>query len=245
MSSRLKLDAKIIESICIRFQNGETCSNLAKEYGVNETKIRFWIHMYEANGIKVFEKNDIKGNNKYSREFKLKLVEEYLSGQSTVNEICYKYGMLSHSVVEKWINKYNNGIEFKDYNPKRGIYTMKSRKTTLEERAEIVKYVLTNDNDYKGAAEKYCVPYANVYQWVMKYNKSGEAGLSDNRGRPSSKKSTQELSEVEKKDIEIEKLKRKLEYLELENRVLKKNIEIREQMERDSHLYDKKITTKR
>ena len=242
MSSRLKLDAKTIELICKRYQNGETCSNLAKEYGVNKDTIHFWVRMYEANGTKVFKK---KENEKYSKEFKLKLVEEYLSGQSSIREICYKYGILSHSVVGRWINKYNNGVECKDYNPKRGIYTMKSRKTTLEERTEIVKYVLTNDNDYKGAAEKYCVPYANVYQWVMKYNKSGEAGLSDNRGRPSSKKSTQELSEVEKKDIEIEKLKRKLEYLELENRVLKKNIEIQKQMERDSRLYDKKINTKR
>ena len=245
MSSRLKLDAKIIESICIRFQNGETCSDLAKEYGVHANTIYFWVHMYEANGAKVFEKNDIRGNKKYSKEFKLKLVEEYLSGQSTTLEICYKYGMLSHSVVKRWIKKYNNGIEFKDYNPKRGIYAMKSRKTTLEERVEIVKYVLTNDNDYKGAAEKYCVPYANVYQWVMKYNKSGDAGLSDNRGRPSSKKITQVLSEVEKKDIEIEKMKRKLEYLELENRVLKKNIEIQEQMKRDSRLLGRKTNTKR
>ena len=187
----------------------------------------------------------VRGNKKYSKEFKLKLVEEYLSGQSSIREICYKYGILSHSVVGRWINKYNNGVELKEFNPKKGVYTMKSRKTTLEERVEIVRYVLTNDNDYKGAAEKYCVPYANVYQWVMKYNKSGEADLSDNRGKPSSKKSTQELSEVEKKDIEIEKLKRKLEYLELENRVLKKNIEIQKQMERDSHLYDKKINTKR
>lgn len=244
MSSRLKLDAKTIELICKRYQNGETCSDLAKEYGVHANTIYFWVRMYEANGAKVFEKNDIKGNKKYSKEFKLKLVEEYLSGQSTTREICYKYGMLSHTVVERWIKKYNNGIEFKECNSKRGIYAMKSRKTTLEERIEIVNYVLANDNDYKGAAEKYCVPYANVYQWVMKYNKSGEVGLSDNRGRPSSKRITQELSEVEKKDIEIEKLKRKLEYLELENRVLKKNIEIQKQMERDSRLYDKKINTK-
>ncbi len=245
MSSRLKLDAKTIELIYLRYQNGETCSNLAKEYGVHANTVHFWVRMYQTNGTKVFKKNDIKGNNKYSKEFKLKLVEEYLTGQSSVKEICYKYGMLSHSVVERWIKKYNEGIELKDYNPKREAYAMKSRKTTLEERIEIVKYVLANDNDYKGAAEKYFVPYANVYQWVMKYNKSGEVGLSDNRGRPSSKRITLELSEVEKKDIEIKKLKRKLEYLELENRVLKKNIEIQKQMERDSRLYGKKTNTKR
>ena len=51
---------------------------------------------------------------------------------------------------------------------------MNSRKTTFEERLEIVNYVLANDNDYKGAADKYSVPYANVYNWVKKYNEFGE-----------------------------------------------------------------------
>lgn len=47
---------------------------------------------------------------------------------------------------------------------------MKSRKTTIEERLEIVNYVLSNNNDYSGAADKYTVPYASVYQWIKKYN---------------------------------------------------------------------------
>ena len=243
--SRKKIETKIKILMCLRYLNGESSADLAKEYGVHANTVQYWARMYQTNGATVFEKSDIKGNNKYSKEFKLKLVEEYLSGQGTTREICYKYGILSRSVVERWIKKYNYGVELKDYNPKRGVYAMKSRKTTLEERIEIVKYALANDNDYKGAAEKYFVPYANVYQWVMKYNKTGEVGLSDNRGRPSSSKTIKELSEVEKKDIEIEKLKRKLEYLELENRVLKKNIEIQEQMERDSRLYGKKTNTKR
>lgn len=43
---------------------------------------------------------------------------------------------------------------------------MKSRSTTLQERLEIVDYALSNNNDYKGATDKYTVPYASVYQWV-------------------------------------------------------------------------------
>ncbi len=41
MSSRLKLEAKTIESICKRYQNGETFSNLAKEYGVHANTVHF------------------------------------------------------------------------------------------------------------------------------------------------------------------------------------------------------------
>ena len=120
---------------------------------------------------------------------------------------------------------------------------MKSRKTTLEERLEIVKYVLNNNNDYKGAADHYNVPYANVYNWVKKYNTKGEDSLSDKRGRPSDKP-TQELTELEKKDIEIEKLKRQLEREQKVNEVLKKNLEIRERLEKNSRVFDNKTSTK-
>ena len=106
-------------------------------------------------------------------------------------------------------------------------------------------YVLTNNNDFKGAADKYSVPYANVYNWVKKYNESGEDGLSDSRGRPSSKEPKHELSDIEKKDIEIEKLRQELKRKDMVIEVLKKNIEIQERMERDSRLLGKKTNTKR
>lgn len=75
---------------------------------------------------------------------------------------------------------------------------MSSRKTTLQERLEIVKYVLSNEKDYRGAADKYTIPYEGVYQWVKKYNKLGEDGLKDSRGRSSSNISLKELTHEEK-----------------------------------------------
>lgn len=122
---------------------------------------------------------------------------------------------------------------------------MKARKTTIEERIEIVNYVLANDYDYKGAADKYIVPYASVYQWVKKYNELGEDGLSDRRGRVSTSEAMKVLTTGEKQAIEIEKLKRELELQKKINEVLKKNIEIQKRMERDSRLLNRKTNTKR
>ena len=110
---------------------------------------------------------------------------------------------------------------------------MKSRKTTLEERIEIVKYALDNNNDYKGAADKFLVPYANVYKWVKIYNEQGEEGLKFHRGRP--KNSITELTELEKKDLEIAKLKLELEKHKRTEEILKKNLKIRKQLFKDSH----------
>ena len=124
-------------------------------------------------------------------------------------------------------------------------YLSSEESPTFEERLEIVNYVLGHGNDYKGAADKYSVPYASVYQWISKYNKYGESGLSDKRGRPSITKSIKELTSEEKQAIEIERLKRELERRDMIIEVLKKNIEIQEQMERNSRSFGKKTNTKR
>ena len=121
---------------------------------------------------------------------------------------------------------------------------MKARKTTFDERLEIVKYVMKNDYDYKTAASKFTVPYASVYQWVKKYSELGEDGLSDRRGRPGNKISNKELTIEEKQAKEIEKLKRQLELEKMKNEVLKKNIEITKRMEKDSRLLGKKTSIK-
>jgi len=139
-------------------------------------------------------------------------------------------------MVNKWISKYNNGEELKDYVPKKSeVYTMKSKKTTFEERLEIVKYAISHDNDYSKTAEKYRVGYSLVYQWVKKYNELGEEGLKFlAKGRPS-KKEQKELTELEKKDIEIERLKLELEKHKRAEEILKKNMEIRQKLFKDSH----------
>ena len=113
---------------------------------------------------------------------------------------------------------------------------MKSRKVTIEEKIEIVKWTIENNNDYKGAALRYIVPYHSVFIWVKKYNELGVEGLKDNRGRS---KSDKNLTELEKKDREIERLKNELERRKRAEEILKKNLKIREQLMRDSRKYNK------
>lgn len=228
-----------------RYLKGESSIELANEYGMPNmsSDIRKWAHRYEVFGETGFETSNT--NKSYSKELKEQVIKEYLLGGVSLYDLAIKYNISSHEIVRKWVLKYNNGIEIKDYNPKSEVYTMKARKTTFEERIEIVNYVLAYDNDYKGAAEKYSVPYANVYQWVKKYNELGEEGLSDRRGRPSTAEPVKVLTNEEKQAIEIEKLKKELERQKMINEVLKKNIEIQKRMERDSRLLNRKTNTKR
>ena len=44
------------------------------------------------------------------------------------------------------------------------------RKTTLEERKEIVDYCINHNRNYKNTAAKFDVSYSQVYSWVKKYD---------------------------------------------------------------------------
>ena len=223
MGRKAKYSKELKLKIVKRYLKGESASALANEYALLKRgphTIRDWVHKYETLGEKGFEHSST--NQSYSKELKQQVISEYLNGVDSYRGLANKYGIKSHRIVMGWVLKYNKGIEIKDYDPKGDVYTMNSRKTTLEERLEIVNYVLANNNDFKGAADKYSVPYANVYNWVKKYNESGEDGLSDSRGRPSSKEPKHELTDIEKKDIEIEKLKQELKRSKMVIEVLKK-----------------------
>ena len=93
------------------------------------------------------------------------------------------------------------------------------RKTTIEERKEIVKYCLSHNRDYKGTASLFEVSYSQVYSWVRKYDANGEEGLLDKRGHH---KTDDEVDELERLRRENKRLKRQLEENDMVVQLLKK-----------------------
>jgi transposase len=59
---------------------------------------------------------------------------------------------------------------------------IKGRKTTFDERKQIVHYCLKNSRDFQKAAETFKVSYQQVYQWAKKYEVGGEETLKGKRG---------------------------------------------------------------
>lgn len=107
--------------------------------------------------------------------------------------------------------RYNSHREFKERSSVQGeIYMAKGRKTTQEERAEIVAFCIEHNKDYGLTVETCNVSYQQIYSWVRKYEEGGVDKLKDNRGRS---KPIEEMSEVEK-------LKAEMKILEAENRQL-------------------------
>ncbi len=164
-------------------------------------------------------------NKKYTAELKLQAVADYLSGKGSYESLCKRYGILSTKQLRNWVKWYNGHKDFKERNSARGeIYMTKGRKTTQEERAEIVAFCIEHGKNYGLAVETYEVSYQQIYSWVKKYEEKGIEGLTDRRGKA---KPEDELSDAEKLRQENKILQAKIKDQEMEIAMLKKLRELR------------------
>lgn len=168
-----------------------------------KSKVYFWIKRYQSIGDSAFDNNS--RNKSYSKEFKMMVINEYLSGKESMETLSIKYNIPSKETVRGWIMKYNNHIEIKDYDPRPEVYMADTKKTTFEERKEIVNWCLENGRSFKEAAAHFGCSYMQVRNWVLKYENDGEDGLLDRRGK---RKQEEQLTELEKAQRRIKQLER-------------------------------------
>ena len=181
-------------------------------------QIRSWARQYQSNQDAFLR--SVKYNAHYSKELKERVVQEYLAGKISLSSLANKYGIRSYSTVRKWVSKYNSHIKNQDYNPHPEVYMTKARrKTTQQERIQIVQYCLNHDKNYSEAAARFSCSHQQVYSRTQKYLANGEEGLTDNRGRH---KQPQELTELELANRRIKELERKLKEEQEKNEFLKK-----------------------
>ena len=184
MRSKSKHTTEELERyILMYFDEGISFSELKEEYGLLINWTAFWdkalrYQEHGLNGIQIKSKY-----NRYTKEFKLSVVKEYLEHNLPIGQLAIKYNIPKADTVRSWIIKYTKGEEIRSHSPKPEVYTMKGKKISLEEKIKIVKDFLANGLSYKEAAEKHQVSYNNVYSWVQKYKEHGPDGLIDGRGR--------------------------------------------------------------
>lgn len=164
-------------------------------------------------------------NKKYSTELKIEAVQAYLNGEGSYEVLRKEFGLLSSTQLKEWVKWYNGHKEFKEgRGANKEIYMTKGRKTTQEERVEIVAFCIEHGKDYPLTIQTYGVSYQQIYAWVRKYEERGIDGLKDGRGRT---KSVEEMSETERLHMENKILKAQLKDAEMENKLLKKLRELK------------------
>ena len=221
--SRFSIEEKL--QACQEYISGQkSATQIANELNLGKqgkVSVRTWARIYLVQGENAFATR--KGNRSYSRELKIMVVKEYLSGKSSLRDLMVKHNIPGTMTVHQWIMKYNNHIELKDYDPKPEVYMADTKKTTYEERIEIVKDCLAHNRDIKETATKYGCNYAQLYQWVRKYEAYGEEGLTDKRGK---RRQDDEISDLEKAERKIAQLEREKEEYRKKYELLKKAEEL-------------------
>ena len=223
MSRRNKLTDEERTAAVQEYLNGEgSFRSIARKYGINHKQLRMLVGRAQTEGIESIKIRHT--NKKYTAETKIAAVQEYLTGKGSQLDICIKYHITNERLLNQWIKCYNNGKEFKERTrSERGITMKKGRKTTREERIEIVTFCIENGKDYGLTMEKYGVSYQQIYLWVRKYEANGVEGLIDRRGKA---KPEDELTEADKLRMENKILQAKLKDKEMELKLVKKLIEL-------------------
>ena len=178
---------------------------------------------------------------KYSTEFKMKVVKEYLETNISYKNLTNKYSIPNKSIIITWVNAYKSqgyeGLKVKRENTQ----------YTLEFKLNVVNLYLTGEMSYQSLANNLKINNPSIItRWVTEYREKGIEGLrSKKRGRPSkmtktpkkskdtklelSSQSTNEednsLNEAQLKE-KIKKLEERNYWLQLENDAIKKKIEL-------------------
>lgn len=134
---------------------------------------------------------------KYTKEFKIKLVLEYLSGETGGRPaIANKYN-IPESTLENWLIKYNSG-GFDNLSK-----NLNNNKYTIEFKLSVIQYRQINNTSLRETAEYFnLVNGSMVSRWEKAYQQRGLSGLEDNRGRPRKDMSKSDKNSKNKKPIE-------------------------------------------
>ena len=220
MSKRKVSVADKIYAVNLYLDGKESQRRIADMFDVSLASVQQWIRNYESMGANAFT---LKGNKKYSKELKQQAVLDYLAGYGSQDDICKKYGIRSKDKLQIWIKKYNGCEVLKSSGTGGNNIMTTGRKTTFDERIEIVQYCIAHDHNYAETAEEYQVSYQQARNYTIKYESKGVEALKDNRGK---RKSLDSMSELEKLRAEVKILRAEKEHAEMEVAFLKKLEEI-------------------
>lgn len=151
--------------------------------------------------------------SKYSFEFKLEVVEDYLCGETGgYKSIASKYDIANYSQVRDWVKNYENYGE--EGLKRKSIKTFYSGEFKLS----VLQYRQYHNCSYREAANHFGISnYSTIANWQRKYLDEGFEGLNKSIGRPNTmsennkEKDVLNLTKSEKE--ELIKLREENEFL--------------------------------
>ena len=123
---------KVVEAY-LRGEGGY--SYLAKKYGVkNKRQVLNWVHYYAEFGDEGLRRS--RGNKTYTFEFKLNVVELYLSSEVSYQELALSQGINNSALLAKWVNDFRiagpDALRLKKKGRKKSLDSKIKNKTTIQ-----------------------------------------------------------------------------------------------------------------
>lgn len=202
------------------YQNGDgSYDRVAARYHISGRTLRDLVALCESQGEAALAVSE--NHQHYPPELKKAAVQAYLAGQGSQREICARFQIRSRSQLRAWVQKYSDDqtafcTTAADPDPPT---RAPARKTTLQERIEIVAFCLEHQRDYRLTTATYHVSDSQIRAWVRKYLAGGATALQDRRGQP---KPHHLMTENERLRAELRLIKADNHRLQLENTALKK-----------------------
>ncbi|MGX7091631.1 helix-turn-helix domain-containing protein [Hutsoniella sourekii] len=153
---------------------------------------------------------------KYSLEFKIKIVAEYLSGTISLKALANKYHFKSTKHIRIWINAYQTlGIE--------GLKRSRKNKSySVEFKLKAIMMYETSEKSYQDLANELELNNPTlITRWHREYRNNGIEGLSRKQGRPTMSKKKESKSQKQSvsqplKVTDLEQANKRIEELEYE-----------------------------
>lgn len=215
--SRYTIEEKLFYIGLVR-NTGKSYKAIQYQYGVKDEQTKQWVERYEKDGIDGLRR---RSPQRYTQNFKLKLVGIYLEGTTSYSQLAKQFNIPNAGIIYQWVNLYTSG---KLPKATRRVIPMSSRKTTMLERIEIAQWIIENSLDYRQASQKFHISYNQAYTWTKKFKDGGAEALQDRRGKAKFDKPN--LTDAEKQELRIKQLEARNQRLEMENKLLKKLDEI-------------------
>ena len=137
---------------------------------------------------------------KYSFEFKLKVVQEFLNSHGSMRSIGRKYGV-HHADVQKWVNNYKRfGEDSLRRNRQNQVYT-------TEFKLHVIELYLSSELSYQQLAMQMGIPnHAIIARWMNEYRAAGpEALMPKKKGRKQTMDTEKIIQEINGGDSDEQK----------------------------------------
>lgn len=104
MDTRIKYDYRFKRAVVLEvIKEGLSCYSVGNKFELCKSMVQRWVRLYKMHGAKGLK----PVRNKYSKRFKLKVLQEMKENSLSFQETCIRFKIPSMSILKRWVKIYD------------------------------------------------------------------------------------------------------------------------------------------